>query len=200
MTTQRTPATAGAAWPTTSADHVAANSAMTYDEARDRIVLLGGGGGNPWEWDPTNGTWTPPPGPGVWNAENPALMYSLRDATTFLVQAESGAAPEIDSWDPAARAWPSQLAADPFAVGPRWSNASGAVVDPISGLVWVVAPAVWSWQAAATQWTDQSSAAMPPASGNPVPGGVLVFDEHRGTLVLFGQTNIGLGVWELAVR
>jgi hypothetical protein len=199
--TKRTPATAGDDWPTSGAD-IAANSAMTYDEARDRVVLLGGGGGNPWEWDPATGTWTPPPGPGVWNAQNPALRYSLRDATTFLVQAESGGAPEVDSWDPAARAWTSQLAADPFAVGPRWSTAAGAVVDPISGLVWVVSlsPPVWSWQSGATHWTDRSSDAMPPTSGDPVPGGVLVFDEHRGTLVLFGQANARLGVWELAVR
>jgi hypothetical protein len=194
---QRSPAAADADWPPTGADHADTNAAMTYDEARDRVVLVGGLAGNPWEWDPVAGVWTRPPGPGIWNASSPGLIYNLREATTFLVQAENGGAPEIDSWDPGARSWTNRLT--PMAVGPRWSGATGAVADPISGLVWVAAGTVWSWQAGATTWTDRSSVAMPPSSGNPVTGGVLIFDERRGTLVLLGQSSVGIGVWELAL-
>lgn len=60
---------------------------------------------------------------------------------------------------------------------------------------------VWEVDPATGVWSDRtrSSVAMPPASGNPDSGGVLVFDEHRGTLVLLGQKNNIVGVWELAV-
>jgi hypothetical protein len=196
--TQRLPATTDADWPAAGANAIGANAAMTYDEARDRVVLVGGGAGNPWEWDPAAGTWTRPSGPGIGNAASPALIYDLAEKTTFLVLAESGSPVELDSWDPAARVWATLLMGDPFGVGPRWSNAVGAVADPISGLLWVAPNSVWSWQAGATTWTDRSSVAMPPTSGNNVTGGVLVFDERRGTLVLLGQSS-SFGVWELAV-
>jgi hypothetical protein len=197
--TVRSPAAPDADWPATGANGIDRNAAMTYDEARDRVVLVGGGAGNPWEFDPGAGTWTRPSGAGVWNAAAPALIYNLREKTTFLVQAEGGGIVELDSWDPVARSWTRLLTPDPFAPGPRWSSATGAVADPISGLLWVAPLPVWSWQAGATKWTDRSSVAMPPTSGNPATGGVLVFDERRGTLVLLGYGNYGLGVWELAL-
>jgi hypothetical protein len=40
---------------------------------------------------------------------------------------------------------------------------------------------------------------QPRPHGNPVAGGVLVFDERRGTLVLLGPGVINLAVWELAI-
>ena len=128
------------------------------------------------------------------------LLYSPRDATTFAVGGPNSGATRITSWDVAARAWNVRLDFD-FA-GPRWSSAGGAAVDPISGLVWVLADPVSSWQPGASTWTDRSSVAMPPASGIPVPGGRLVFDERRGTLVLFvagWSPSGGIGVLELAL-
>lgn len=195
--TQRVPATTGTAWP--PANEALEPAAMTYDEARDRVVLIHTGGGDPWEWDPATGIWTPPPAASYASVGGTAsLFYGLRDATTFAVGGPSGGATRIISWEPVTRAWATRLDFI-LGMGPRWQGAAGAVVDPISGLVWASSEGVWSWQAGAGTWSDRSSIAMPPAGGNPVPGGKLVFDERRGTLVQLGLGRLGFGVWELAV-
>jgi hypothetical protein len=194
--TQRSPADANAAWP--PADPYLEAASMTYDEKRDRVLLVHTGGGDPWEWDPVAGTWTPPPAPTDTNVGGaPSLVYSVRDATTFAVGGPNSGATRITSWDPLARVWTVRQDFD-FS-GPKWSNAASGVVDPISGLVWVISDTLFSWQSGATAWSDRSSIAMQPLSGSPVSANLLVFDERRGTLVLLGKTNIGVGVWELAL-
>jgi hypothetical protein len=204
--TQRTAAAAAADWPPAST-----TAALTYDEPRDRVVLAGAGGGDPWEWNPAAGTWTRPPSTGngasLLYSSRPALTYDLQDATTFLVAGQIiGGGAAVGTWDPGARSWTGRWPMQVTDTGPSWGDGSGAVADPITGLVWLASGAtVWSWDEGAGAWTDRSADAMAPAGGNGGSGNVLVFDEGRGTLVLLNPTMdpaFGIQVvhvWELAV-
>jgi hypothetical protein len=200
--TERTPAGASADWPPGWSTSIDATGSMTYDEARDRVVLVGVFGQGPWEWDPIAGVWTPPPSGTIASVGGPALLlHGVRDATTFAVGGASGGTPRIISWDPVARSWTVRLDFV-FDAGPKVGLATSGAFDPISGLLWVVSDPVWSWQVGATMWTNRASVSMPPTSGSPVPAGTLVFDERRGTLVLLvmnWRPYGAIGVLELAV-
>jgi hypothetical protein len=173
---------------------------MTYDGKRDRVVLTGPYGQGPWELDPVAGIWTPPSNlAGAFVGDSPLLLHSVRDATTFAIGAENGSPATIMSWDPIGRAWTTRAAFD--SGGPKWDFTRDAAIDPISGVLWAVSAQVWSWQPGGA-WTDRSSIATPPNSGYPVPGGTVVFDERRGTLVLLvasWRPWAAIGVLELAV-
>jgi hypothetical protein len=198
--TQRSPADAGAAWPPAGTSSIDPVGAMTYDGKRDRVVLTGPYGQGPWELDPVAGIWTPPSNlAGAFVGDSPLLLHSVRDATTFAIGAENGSPATIMSWDPIGRAWTTRAAFD--SGGPKWDFTRDAAIDPISGVLWAVSAQVWSWQPGGA-WTDRSSIATPPNSGYPVPGGTVVFDERRGTLVLLvasWRPWAAIGVLELAV-
>jgi hypothetical protein len=201
--TQRFPASAGAAWPPTGAFLEAA--AMSYDEARDRVLLVHDSiGGEPWEWDPVAGTWTPGPTFGSTNVGGAsALLYRPGDKTTLAVGGPEGYPVRITSWDPVAHSWSVVLDFD--VSSPHWITESSAVIDPISGVVWKSGDPLFSWQAGDTAWTNRASIAIPPVGYESAFEGTLVFDERRGTLVLLHQaafpiqSDFGIGVWELAV-
>jgi hypothetical protein len=200
--TQRSPANASADWPPGGSTSIDPAGSMTYDETRDRVVLVGTFGQGPWELDPITGLWTPPPSSGLADVGGvPVLLHSMRDATTFAVGGPNSGATRITSWDPGARSWTVRMDFV-FDAGPTWNLYASAAVDPISGVVWVRSEPVWSWQPGATTWTDRSSISMRPISGDPIPGGTLVFDERRGTLVLLvpsWKPYAAVGVLELAL-
>lgn len=183
------PAPSGAVWPGSGY-----GLAMTYDEPRDQMLLIGTGDGDPWAWSPATLGWTPPPTSSgyIGDVDELWLSYDLARGRAMLT---IGQAAVLSEWDGAARTWSTLWPTIPVTVGPAAWNVSGAATDPIAGVTWFASPtSVWAWNGATKSWSDHSA---PGAAALPWDHrATMVFDESRGTLVLLAP---GFDVDERAV-
>jgi hypothetical protein len=168
--------------------------AMTYDSARQRVVLFGGSGtqvaalNETWEYDGTR--WmqrTPVTSPPA--RSQPALTYdSVRQRTVLYGGNTRDAGMPVkldDTWEWDGTTW--SLRASASSPGPRAglltfdSTAQRAVLFGGSGL-----NDTWEWDG--TSWSERHPTVMPPLGAY---GQALVFDGARQRTVLFGGEGLG---------
>jgi hypothetical protein len=183
---------------------------MTYDFARQRVILFGGDGGDftpalndTWEWEGTS--WTQRFPPNVPPARNEhALVYDSARRRVVLFGGRSclpfqGCTPLADTWEWNGSDWTSITAS-----GPPGRAFYGAAYDFLrsrtvlfGGLGSGVLGDFWEWNG--TSWSERSSPVGPAARYSPA----LAFDPFPGRSLMFGGVDADFHVtsetWELAV-
>ena len=174
---------------------------MTYDEERQVVVMHGGSGAtgfnDTWEYDGTTWTNTTPVGAKPSVRMGPAMAY---DAARGLVVLFGGMAGTYlsDTWEYDGTTWTLrsttthppglyQAAMGYDRVRERMVLFGGKDQGGADGTN-------QTWEYDGADWSLMSPATSPPLRTN----GTLAYDEHRGTLVLYGGQVIGLlkDTWE----
>ena len=169
-------------------------AAMTYDQARDRVVLFGGSTigsssalGDTWEFDGTRWTQRTPA-----NAPSPrssaTLVYDRRRQVSVLVGGFVGGLGQGDTWEWNGQDWALRLVNAPGVRG----GASGAY-DPVHDLVCIHGGATVAggpvrndfWQFDGGGWQRVVTTIAPPARTD----AAMTSDPWNGHLLLFGGTD-----------
>jgi len=144
--------------------------AMTYDSARDRVVLFGGSRFtsdgkafeavfDTWEFDGTTWTKIEVATPPV--ANFPLLAYDAKRNQVVLVGSDTSVAPQMYFYDPAARAWNKKTFAAEEKFPPCVNDASMVyratsetivLVGGVCSITTSTTDATWAWNG--TTWTE----------------------------------------------
>ena len=164
---------------------------LAYDASRSEVVLFGGGGGlsDTWTWNGASSTWTnrtPTTSPP--NRDYIALAYdaSRSEVVLFGGVGSSGYLSDTWTWNGATSTWTNRTStASP--PGRRLHalayDASRSQVVLFGGLGSSgYLSDTWTWNGAASTWTNRTPTTAPPARGLHA----LAYDASRSEVVLFG--------------
>jgi hypothetical protein len=189
-------APAAGAWPAARE-----NTALAYDQARDRVVLFAGSHTlrDLWEWDPKVEAWTertPATVSAPWPAPHygHAMVYdgSRGKALVYGGGTTVGVLAETWEWDGQAGTWekrvtsgsPPALTSHAMAYDSSrkkvflfggWDNDAAAVSDRL-----------WEWDGVAGTWTDRTPAPRPAAWPPAREATAMVYNSVQDKLQLFG--------------
>jgi hypothetical protein len=163
--------------------------AMTYDSARQRVVLFGGGGsngfvGDTWEWD--GAAWLQRSNTGPAARGRAGMAYDAARQRTVLFGGASSSGPLGDTWewDGDAGVWSQRSPEHSPPVYPF--SGPGLVYDPNSYGVIAVTSSYQTWLWDGQDWSQIPGAAPPGAPG------ILDFDPVRQRAVMYSGRNM----WE----
>ncbi len=174
---------------------------MVWDEARERVVLFGGGYGSggsytllgdTWEFDGVDWTETTPAGspPARTTA---AMAYDPVRERTVLFGGQDGSDPGSatfgDTWEYDGTTWVQiTTTSSPTARANHamtW-DASNQEIVMMGGIDFQLTGLTDTWTYDGTAWIDRTQPVAPPARGSPV----LVFDPARNRMVLYGGITL----------
>jgi N-acetylneuraminic acid mutarotase len=179
--------------------------AMVYDPDTDKVILFGGGRGQPlfnetWSYDPAKNTWTHlhPEGDVPPNCQGPAMVYDpvSKNIIRFGGMTFTGDENETWAYDPAKNTWRNL---HPSVSPPGQRILPSMVYDPVGrkmvmwgGLMGAAeagadfAADTWAYDPAANTWTKVASAGPPWRWGQ-----CMAYDPGRKQVVMFGGSSTG---------
>lgn len=172
---------------------------MTYDVARQRVLLFGGETTSPqrdtWEYDPVATTWTQRATTGPSNRSFSCMAYDPLRNVTVLFAGSNGSMLLSDTWEWNGTAWTQRtpIASPParYSFGCWWDAARSrfAVYGGVGASNTVLSD---TWEFNGTNWTQRALTGAPASAPSSVG-----YDTLRQRMVFWGYDGNNAGTFEL---
>jgi len=174
---------------------------LTYDRARQRVVLFGGSSSGPdqlWEWD--GASWSNrTPGSTQRGRSELGLTHDSARSRVVLVSGRdgvSGGLEDLWEWDGASGSWTDATPSSRSGVWPGQRQYGGFAYDSARGRLVLfggdtnsgvnVTNELWEWDGEAGRWTNRTPSPLPTLWPARRRSHGVAYDSARGRLVSFG--------------